>query len=170
MVLEWFVDAAHQARYASWLAGQDAAAGQGPGAALRAEGSHLVVAEEHPMRGLDWLEQRWRDGGPKLKHMAIARRAEGLTGSEFSDRWKNRAGSVGTTPIPDPAKGSAYVQNHPLSGDGLDWPFDAVNEVYFDDLDGLRARITWFAENFDGKGEDDLVSESWFVAVREEIL
>lgn len=51
-----------------------------------------------------------------------------------------------------------------------DWAYDAVNEVYFDDLDGLRARIAWFAEHFDGVGEDDLAGESWFVAVREEAL
>jgi hypothetical protein len=50
------------------------------------------------------------------------------------------------------------------------WAYDAVNEVYFDDLDGLRTRIAWFAEHFDRVGEEDLVGESWFVAVREEAL
>ena len=45
-----------------------------------------------------------------------------------------------------------------------------MNEVYLDDLDGLRSRIAWFAEHFDGVGEDNLVGESWFVAVHEEAL
>lgn len=124
----------------------------------------VVVAEEHPLRGADWLERRWRDGGPRFKHMAIARRAAGLTPREFSDRWRDRAGRVGATPIPEPARGLAYVQNHPLPGDR---PFDAVNEVWFDDLDGLRARVDWFASHVDG--EDDLVGEHWFLAVREEV-
>jgi hypothetical protein len=62
------------------------------------------------------------------------------------------------------------VQNHPLPTTGADWAYDAVNEVYFDDLAGLRTRIAWFAQHFDGVGEDDLVGESWFVAVREEAL
>jgi hypothetical protein len=35
---------------------------------------------------------------------------------------------------------------------------------------GLRTRIAWFAEHFDRVGEEDLVGESWFVAVREEAL
>jgi hypothetical protein len=38
----------------------------------------------------------------------------------------------------------AYVQNHPVPGD---WPCDAVNEVYFDDLAGLRARVEWLGAN-----------------------
>ncbi|MBL7500942.1 EthD domain-containing protein [Frankia sp. CNm7] len=173
VVLEWFVDDAHQARFASWLASPEgAAAGEGlrATAMATAEAGQLVVAREHPMRGADWLERRWREGGTAVKHMAIARRAAGLSRDEFSELWRNRAGKVGATPIPAEARGNAYVQNHPLPTDGHDWPFDAVNEVYFDDLEGLRARIAWFAENFDGVGEDDLVAESWFVAVREEIL
>jgi hypothetical protein len=149
VTIEWFTDADHQARYTAWR-------GPDPG--------DLVVAEEHPVRGADWLRRRWREGGPKLKHMAVARRAPGLTPEEFSRRWRDRAGRVGATPIPERARGLAYVQNHPLPGDQ---PFDAVNEVYFDDLDGLRTRVDWFAENVDG--EDDLVGEHWFLAVREEV-
>jgi hypothetical protein len=168
--LEWFADAAHLARFASWLAAPHGAAasqalsGDEPGT------GPVIVAREHALRGADWLERRWREGGARLKHMAIARRAEGLTPAQFSDRWRNRAGRVGTVPIPEQARGRAYVQNHPLPKAGAGWAYDAVNEVYFDDLDGLRTRIAWFAEHFDRVGEDDLVAESWFVAVREEAL
>src|SRR5438552_3099511 len=84
-----------------------------------------MVAEEHVMRGAQWLEQRWQDGGPKLKHMAIALRAEGLTQAQFHDLWRSRAGKVGTTPIPEDAKGLAYVQNHPLPRPDGDWAYDA---------------------------------------------
>jgi hypothetical protein len=169
--LEWFTDAAHLARFEGWLASPR---GSALSEALSGGGEpgigQMVVAREHALRGVDWLERRWQDGGAKLKHMAIARRAEGLTPAQFSDLWRNRAGRVGAVPIPDQARGRAYVQNHPLPKAGPGWPYDAVNEVYFDDLDGLRTRIAWFAEHFDGVGEDDLVAESWFVAVREQPL
>ncbi|MWA03557.1 hypothetical protein F8568_024870 [Actinomadura sp. LD22] len=160
--LQWFADAAHLTRFASWLASPDGAAEPGSG--------QVVVVREHPLRGAEWLERRWREGGARLKHMAIARRAEHLTPDEFSDRWRDRAGRVGAVAIPARARGQAYVQNHPLPKSEGTWPFDAVNEVYFDDLDGLRERIAWFAEHVDGTGEDDLVGEHWFVAVREEVL
>ncbi|MET0287490.1 MAG: hypothetical protein ABW352_23590, partial [Polyangiales bacterium] len=52
-------------------------------------------------RGPDWLTRRWASGAVKLKHMALARRAEGLSAAEFSERWRNRAGSAGATPIPE---------------------------------------------------------------------
>jgi hypothetical protein len=162
--LEWFADAAHLTRFTSWLASPHGAA------VSQAPGGHIIVAREHSLRGADWLERRWREGGARLKHMAIARRAEGLTPAEFSERWRNRAGRVGAVPIPERARGQAYVQNHPLPRAEAGWPYDAVNEVYFDDLDGLRTRIAWFAEHFDRVGEDDLIGESWFVAVREEAL
>jgi hypothetical protein len=35
----------------------------------------------------------------------------------------------------------AYIQNHPLVMPVRDWAYDAVNEVYFDDVDGLLARM-----------------------------
>src|SRR5262249_54026217 len=122
---------------------------------------------EHVLRGQEWLQQRWREGGEKLKHMAIARRADGLTPAQFSDRWKSRAGKVGQVAIPEPARGLAYVQNHPVPvGDGP-WAYDALNEVYFDDLEGVRTRMAFFA---DSPSEDDLVGANWFVVAREEVF
>ena len=68
------------------------------------------------MRGATWLDQRWREGGESLKHMAIARRAAGLTPAEFSDAVEETgAGKVGRAiVIPDGRAGQAYVQNHPV--------------------------------------------------------
>lgn len=133
-----------------------------------AHGDALVVADEVVGRGGDWLERRWKAGGPAVKHMALARRAEGLGRAEFSQRWRQRAGRVGTEVIPDAVRGLAYVQNHPRPHDGRDWAYDAVNEVYFDGLDGLRARIEWFAANVGDRPEDDLVGQPRFLAVTEE--
>lgn len=119
-----------------------------------------LLAEESVLRGSRWLSRRWETGGERLKHMALAVRAGGLTRAEFSRRWRAHAGTAGGTPIPDPARGLAYVQNHVVSGD-----LDAVNEVWFDDLDGLRARVAWFADNPVRPGA--LFGESRFVSVRE---
>lgn len=170
IAFESFADAAHLARADAWL---DAAAGQAYlvalGAASDPAASAVVVVDEQVMRGAEWLEQRWRDGGDAFKHMAVAMRAKGLTQAEFSARWRSRAGRVGTTPIPDEARGLAYAQDHPVPRVTGEWPFDAVNEVWFDDLDGLRRRVEWFRENL-ADGEDDLVRESWFVVAREEVL
>jgi hypothetical protein len=160
--LEWFADLDHLRRFEGWLS----AAGH----AAAGHVTEVVVAEEHVLRGGDWLEQRWATGGTRLKHMAIARRAAGLTPAEFSDRWQNRAGRVGTTPIPDVAKGCAYAQNHPVPRTHGDWLYDAVNEVWFDDLDALRTRIRWMTEALSTGADDDFVGESSFVAVREQVL
>jgi hypothetical protein len=169
--LEWFSDADHLARYEAWLQSPDAKPVHDLLNEVIVEASSpVVVAAEHVMRGEDWLEQRWRRGGDKLKHMAIARRAEGLTPAEFFDRWRNRAGKVGAVVIPDEARGLAYLQNHPVPRTDGEWPYDALNEVYFDDQAGLQARINWFAATLDQDSEADLVGAAWFVAAREEVL
>ena len=163
VTLEWFADPAHLERFEAWLDASDPRAVDAP----------TVVADELVLRGADWLEQRWRDGGPKLKHMALATRPSELSAAEFSGRWRTQAGAVtrgGTrTEIPVEARGLAYVQNHPRSRAAGEWAYDAVNEVYFDDLASLERRIAWFRDNVDTSG-DDLVQESWFLAVREAVL
>ena len=128
-----------------------------------------VVAEEHVLRGEHWLDARWRHGGARFMHMAFARRAPGLAPGEFAQRWRSHAGSAGGVLIPEEAKGLAYAQHHPLPRAVGEWPFDAVNEVWFDELEGLRLRVEWFQENLDPAG-DDLFGPSLFLAVRETVL
>ena len=74
------------------------------------------------------------------------------------------------TPIPEVAKGCAYAQNHPVDRADDAWRYDAVNEVWFDDEDALRARIRWMADAVGGGGDDDFMSSSAFLAVREAIV
>jgi hypothetical protein len=164
--LEWFADADHLGRFEAWSA-SEAARGRLVPADTAA---FVVVADEHIARGAGWLEQRWATGGESLKHMAVARRAAGLTPAEFSSRWQDRAGVVGTTPIPDEAKGCAYVQNHPLARETGDWRYDAINEVWFDDIGALRSRIRWLTDALATGADDDFVGESAFMAVREEVV
>lgn len=148
----WFHDPEHLDRFDAW-----------GGAASDAS----MVVEEIVLRGADWLEQRWAAGGVRFKQVALARRAAGLSGAEFSRRWRSHAGSVGATPIPDAARGQAYAQGHPLPGDR---PYDAVSEAWFDDLDGLRARVAWMAGALVTAQPDDLFGERHLFAVREDLL
>jgi hypothetical protein len=174
VALRWFLDEHHLERFEQWRATAPVATdndGVTDPAAAR-----MIVAEEVVLRGEEWLEERWRDGGEKLKHMALARGATTLTPAEFSEMWRGRAGVVKragdatATAIPDAARGLAYVQNHPVARRDGEWAYDAVNEVYFDDLESLAVREDWFAANLDRAGEDDLIGEHWFLSVTEEVL
>jgi hypothetical protein len=167
--LEWFADSDHLNRYEEW---RWASRADVLSQIVDLTRSPVIVADEHVMRGGDWLTQRWRDGGPKFKHMAIARRARGLTLPQFFELWRSRAGRVGAVVIPDRARGQAYIQNWPQETQegGPAWAYDALNEVYFDDMDALQARIAYFQHTLGHGAEDDLVSENWFVAAREEVL
>lgn len=149
----WFVDRAHLDRFDSWAGDDDAA----------------LDVEEVIVRGAGWLEARWAAGGPRLKHVALARRNPSLSLRDFSARWRSHAGSVGATPIPDIARGQAYVQGHPLPRPAHP-PWDAVTEVWFDDVDHLRSRIAWMAEALAAAPPDDLFGERRLFAVREEVL
>ena len=174
--IEWFRDAGHLESYEEWLAGpRGRDARELLESALDPDDSTLLVADELVLRGSDWLDERWRQGGPKLKHMAIARRARGLTREEFSLMWKGRAGQIrraggAAVDIPEEARGLAYVQNHPRPGTAVDGAYDALNEVYFDDVESLRLRAEWFRAHMTGAAEADMVAESWFVAAREELV
>ena len=173
--LEWFADVDHAARYHAWLdVGDGRGVAQRVDALLDRDASPLLLADERVMRGAEWLEQRWRDGNDAFKHMAVALRARGLTPAEFSERWKSRAGQVGkpgvtATVIPEVARGLAYVQNHPRPRPEGEWAYDALNEVYFDDLESLRRRVEWFREHLLDQ-EDDLIRENWFIVAREEVV
>lgn len=167
--LEWFAGEEHLLRYETWLAGPDGATARELLAeAVDPAASPVVVADERVARGADWLDRRWADGGPKVKQLAIATRAAGLTLPQFLDTWRSRAGKIGATPIPEAYRGQAYLQNHPRVIAGRDWAYDAINEVYFDDVDGLLARMAYFDHALAGQAEDDLVGANWFLAVREE--
>lgn len=148
----WFTDAEHVARFDEWAGGLT-------------EGS--LLAEEVVVRGADWLDQRWVDGGSRLKHVAIARRQDSVPAMEFSERWRAHAGRVGASPIPEVARGQAYVQRHVL---GSERRWDAITEVWFADEGALHTRIAWMAEALAAPTDDDLFGEHHLFAVREDVL
>jgi hypothetical protein len=172
---EWFDDEAHLGRFQEWRSA--VAPSRGVMDAVADPGLNpVVVAAEVVRRGAEWLEARWRERGPKFKHMAIARRAGHLTPAEFSQRWLAHAGTVspggasGDLVIPHDVRGLSYVQDHPLPRDDDAWAYDAINEVYFDDLEGLRRRARWFEENVGRNASEDLFGQRWFLCVREDVL
>lgn len=133
----------------------------------------VIVTDDHVVRGSDWLVRRW-ERGPVLKHVALAKRAEGLTLAEMLAAWRAHGGSVqrpgeAAVSIPDEVRGLAYVQHHPRVEDGHEWLYDAITEVWFDDVHALRARADWFATG-PGAGAQALFRQSWFLALREEQL
>jgi hypothetical protein len=56
-------------------------------------------------------------------------------------------------PLPDAYRVLAYVQNHPLVEAGRDWAYDAIDEVYLDDVDSLLARIAYVERELTGGAE-----------------
>jgi hypothetical protein len=173
VVGEWFVDGEHLSRYTEWRDATHAEVKRSLMEVCASAPVPTLVADVRIMRGVEWLNDRWARGGVAVKHVAFAIGAEHLSASEFSRNWQAHAGTVtgsrgGAVTIPDVARGSAYVQNQ-LECDATDG-YDAVTEVYFDDLDGLRARVDWFAANFDSEAQRDLFASSWFVALTEESL
>jgi hypothetical protein len=126
----------------------------------------VVLARGEVKRGADWLDAHRGDDRPKLKHMTVARRADGLTPEEFAHRWSAHAGTASGTPIPEAARGSAYIQNHPMLNDS-GWPYDAINEVYLDDATALRSRIEWFAANDVANRDRDLFATTEYLVLEE---
>lgn len=161
--IAWFDDVGHLARF-------DAAT-EGATDGATDDGVVALDAEEVVLRGATWLENRWTDPGVRFKHLALAHRAPGLSAQEFSDRWRAHAGSLGSTTIPAEIRGDAYVQNHPIVGAGHPpRRLDAINEVWFGDIDTLRARTEWFARNAQEPADDGLFGERGFLGVEERAL
>jgi len=131
-----------------------------------------VIAEEIVVRGPDYLEARWRKGGERYKMTSFGKRNPELTLAQFSARWRSQAGRLGDEEIPADVRGLAYVQNHAILTGGREWPFDAVNEVYFERLGDLQRRRAYFAARQDAAARsaaESFVSptERWSMFVRE---
>ena len=135
----------------------------------------VLVVDEVVLRGADWLDARWRDGGDRYKHVALATRSPGLSPAEFAERWRAHASTVTTSAsgpavvVPDAVKGRAYAQDHPVPG-APPASFDGLNEVWFDDLAGLDARLAWFAEHGVGRTDDGLFAPATYLTVVETVL
>ncbi|MCB1015642.1 MAG: EthD domain-containing protein [Acidimicrobiales bacterium] len=138
-------------------------------------GEPVLAVDEVVLRGAAWLDARWRDGGDRYKHVALATRSPGLTPAEFAARWRAHAGTA--TPssggpavaVPEEARGRAYVQDHPVPG-APTAAHDGLNEVWFDDLAALDARRAWFDEHGVGRTDDGLFAPATYLAVVETVV
>jgi EthD domain len=179
VVLEWYTDADHRRRFDAWSAPRS----RREGAPLVDTAAGIVLdVDELVLRGEPWLHEHWLVDEPAFVHMALARRVAGLSAEEFSRLWKEHAGRLGRAGagppvvIPDDARGLAYVQNHPVlahprgTSPGRDPEYDAVNEVYFADLESLGRRVAWFDHNLGAGADPELVGESWFLVVRVDVV
>jgi len=170
VLTECYADDDHLGRHLSWRG----SAGTDERLDGLAGGAPVIerVADRRVVRGEQWLEEHWRRGRSTVKHLALATRAGSLSAAQFSARWLDHAGTVGgragTVTIPEAARGSAYVQNV-LAPEG-ETGYDALTEVYVEDRAALRARVEWFAANFDPEASGDLFARSWFLAVTEEVV
>jgi hypothetical protein len=174
---EWFTDEGHLARFEAWTHEADGQAWrEGLAEVVDPDSSPVLLAEEVVQRGSEWLDARWRDGGVKLKHLALARRSLDLTPEEFSARWRDHGGQVrpqgapAPVPIAEEARGCAYVQNHPLPHVTGEWAYDALTEIWLDDMESLHTRVQWFRENLPNGVAPDLFRESWLLSAREEVV
>jgi hypothetical protein len=52
----------------------------------------------------------------------------------------------------------------------VDWAYDAINEVYFDDIAAMRARIDFFETHDVAAADADLFSAPRFLAVVERVI
>jgi hypothetical protein len=154
--VQWFPDVDRALANEAWLASADPELGH---AACR------VVAEEVVLRGADYFAERWRLGGERYKMLSFGRRNPALTPQEIAARWRRESGRLGGEEIPAAVRGRAYVQNHPVLLNGHEWPYDAVNEVWFDRVEDLRKRVAWFAPR--SVASALWSKESWSACVRE---
>lgn len=174
MAAWWFADEEGVARFEAWLDASDEVSAAIDRIVDR-DRSPTVVAEEVVVRGEDWLDRRWSGGGAMVKHVALAVRADALTPGAFSARWRDHAGRAragrdrAPIPIPDAARGQAYVQDHPCARATGEWAYDAVSEVWFDDVAGVQERVAWFRDNEVGV-PDELFRATWFLVLEEAVV
>lgn len=194
----WFPDAAALARFRSWLAAAGGGVG-GPGVTVVVADEQVPRGadwlERHFREGGGAFKHLGlAHRAPGLTPAEFSRRWSAHAGQVRVE------GSAASTVIPECVRGEAYVQNHPVplegppdaggnnivprasaplsldeapdgaATDGDAWAYDAVNEVYFVDLAGLRERVRWFQENPPDTSGADLFGLSEFLAVREEVL
>ena len=132
------------------------------------DASPVVVAGERVVRGGDWLDRRWREGGPKLKQLAIATRADGLTLPQFLERWRGRPARPGRRRFRTLSARWPTCRTTPWSMTAGSRPTTRSTEVYFDDADSLLALIAYLERELAGGADNDLVRASWFLAVSED--
>ncbi len=79
-----------------------------------------------------------------IKVISLLKRKEGLSHEEFSKYWFEKHAPFGNSIAPPEALSKRYVQNHALQLGKGESPYDAVAELYFDDIAGMQRWIDWY--------------------------
>jgi uncharacterized protein (TIGR02118 family) len=80
-----------------------------------------------------------------IKVIALLKRKPGLTHEEFSKYWFEKHGPFARSIAPKEVLGRCMLQNHAivLKGGG-EPPYDAVGEIYFDDMAAIKKWRDWY--------------------------
>lgn len=80
-----------------------------------------------------------------IKVISMLKRRADLSHEQFSDYWYNVHAPFGNRIAPPEALSARYVQNHALKmRGGGDAPYDAVAELYFEDMAAMKRWIEWY--------------------------
>lgn len=71
-----------------------------------------------------------------VKGIFLLKRKAGLSHEEFSRHWKQVHGPLAAKTFP---MFSRYVQNHVVTEQGIEPPFDGMVEIWYDDIAACRA-------------------------------
>jgi|CXWL01.1.fsa_nt_gi uncharacterized protein (TIGR02118 family) len=80
-----------------------------------------------------------------IKVISMLKRKEGMSRAEFSKYWFEKHAPFGNEIAPREALSKRYIQNHALQFPGKgEGPYDAVAELYFEDMAGMQRWIDWY--------------------------
>ncbi|GAN00330.1 hypothetical protein U91I_03996 [alpha proteobacterium U9-1i] len=80
-----------------------------------------------------------------IKVISMLKRRADITHQHFSDYWYNIHAPLGNRIAPADALSARYVQNHALTmKGGGEAPYDAVAELYFEDMAAMKRWTDWY--------------------------
>jgi len=137
--ISWHPLKANETDLASWVRAGDDVLLDGPRV--------TVTVEERTVSGLDWLQNRWREGGEMgVVLIGLIEAADGLTRPAFRDYWWDQHRPLANRLVPDTLAPIAYVHDYVLddraSGEGFTWA--GIGEMYERSLGTARQRGEWF--------------------------
>jgi uncharacterized protein (TIGR02118 family) len=80
-----------------------------------------------------------------IKLIGLMKRKAGMSQEEFVKYWYEKHAPFGQRIVPPECLGRGYIQNYSLTfKPGVDAPYDAVGEIYYDDMAHLQRWIKWY--------------------------
>jgi uncharacterized protein (TIGR02118 family) len=107
------------------------------------------ATHERVLKGRDRLfdDAVRREQGGAVKVVAFLKRRPDMSTAECCRYWEQCHAPLALTAVPADVFAYAYVQNHCIVEKGTEPDFDAVAELYFDDLKAVRRWSRWYASD-----------------------